>query len=39
MIVGKRGHEVVAVIVVGLHPQVDAFVVTGLLRCLDEVLG
>jgi hypothetical protein len=39
MLVRERSHEVVAVVVVGLHAQVDAFVIAGFLRCLHEVFG
>jgi hypothetical protein len=38
MLIGKRSHKVIAVVIVGLHAEVDALVVTGLLGCLDEVL-
>jgi hypothetical protein len=38
MLVGERGHEVVAVIVIWLHAELDALVVAGLLRCLHKVL-
>jgi hypothetical protein len=38
VLIGKRRHEVIAVVIVGLHAEVDALVVTGLLGCLDEVL-
>jgi hypothetical protein len=38
MIVSKRSHEVVAMVVVGLHAELDALVITGFLGCLDKVL-
>jgi hypothetical protein len=38
VLVGKRSHKVVAVVVIGLHAEVDALVVAGLLRRLNEVL-
>jgi len=38
VVVGKRSHEVVAVVVVGLHAKVDALVVAGFLCRLHEVL-
>jgi hypothetical protein len=39
MVVCKSGHEVVAVVVIGLQPEVDALFVARLLSRLDEVLG
>jgi hypothetical protein len=39
MVVGKRRHEVVAVVVVRLHAEIDALVVTSLLGRIDEVFG
>ena len=38
MLVCEARHEVVAVVVVGLQPEVDALVVARLLGRLDEVL-
>lgn len=38
VIVSKCGHEVVAVIVIGLHAQLNALVIASFLGCLDEVL-
>jgi hypothetical protein len=38
MVVCKRCHEVVAVIIVFLESEVDTFVVSGLLGGLDEIL-
>ena len=38
VVICKRGHEVVAVVVVGLQAKLDALVVARLLSCLDEVL-
>lgn len=38
MFVCEGCHEVVAVVVVRLKAEVDAFVVSGLLGCLEEVL-
>lgn len=38
VVVRKRSHEIVAVVVVGLHAQVDTLVVTSLLSRLDQVL-
>jgi hypothetical protein len=38
VVVGECGHEVVAVVVVGLHAELDALVVASFLSCLDEVL-
>jgi hypothetical protein len=39
VIICKGCHEVVAVVVVWLHAEVDSFVVSGLLGSLDQVLG
>lgn len=39
VVVCKCGHEVVAVIVVGLQSQVNSLVVACLLGRLDEILG
>jgi len=39
MVVGKARHEVVAVIVIGLHSERDAVLVAGLLCRSDKVLG
>ena len=39
VVIGKGGHEVVAVVVVGLHSQVDTLVVARLLGGLGQVLG
>jgi len=39
VIIGKGGHEVVAVIVVGLHSQVDTLVVARLFSGLGQVFG
>ena len=39
VIVRKRSHEVVAVVIVGLHAKVDALVMTNSLGRLDEVFG
>ena len=38
MLVSKRGHEEVTVIVVWLHPQLDAVRVSSFLCGLDKVL-
>lgn len=38
MLICKRSHEVVAVVIVGLKAECDAFVVPGLLGGLDKVL-
>jgi hypothetical protein len=37
MLVCERGHEKVAVVVVGLHPKIDALVVSSFLRGFHEV--
>lgn len=39
MIVGERGHEVVAVVVIGLHSHVDSLFMSRFLCGFDEVLG
>ncbi len=39
MLVCEGSHEVVAVVVVGVEAKVDALVVAGLLRSLEQVLG
>jgi cytochrome b len=39
VIVGKGSHEVVAVVIVRLHAQLDTLVVAGLLSRVDKVLG
>lgn len=39
VLIREGGHEVVAVVVVGLQTQVDALVVACLLSRSDEVLG
>jgi len=39
MVVGKARHEVVAVIVIGLHSERDAVLVAGLLCRRNKVLG
>jgi hypothetical protein len=39
VIVGKGSHEVVAVVIVWLHAQLNALIVAGLLSRVDEVLG
>lgn len=38
VIVSKCGHKVVAVVVIGLHAELNALVVASFLGCLDEVL-
>jgi hypothetical protein len=38
VVIGECSHEVVAVVVVGLHAELDALVVASFLSCLDEVL-
>jgi hypothetical protein len=38
VIVSECGHEVVAVVVVGLHAKLNALVVASFLGCLDKVL-
>lgn len=37
MLVRERGHEKVTVVVVGLHPKIDALVVSSFLRGFHEV--
>lgn len=39
VVIGKGGHEVVAVVIVGLHSQVDSLVVARLFSGLGQVLG
>lgn len=39
VIIGKGCHEVVTVVVVGLHSQIDTLFVAGLLSGLGQVLG
>jgi hypothetical protein len=38
VVVGKCSHEVVAVVVVGLHAELDALVIASFFGCLDKVL-
>lgn len=39
MVISKSGHEVVAMVIVGLHAELNALVVTSFLGCLYKVLG
>jgi hypothetical protein len=37
MIVGKRSHRVVAVVIIRLISDIDSFLLSGLFRCSNEV--
>ena len=39
VIIGKGSHEVIAVIIIWLHAEIDALVVAGFFCCLDKILG
>jgi hypothetical protein len=39
MLIGKRSHEIIAVIVVWLQTKVDSTVIAGLLSGGEEILG
>jgi hypothetical protein len=39
VIIRKRSHREVAVVIVRLKPDIDALLLTDLLRSLNEVLG
>lgn len=39
VVICERSHEVVAVVIIGLHAELDALVVASLLGCFDKVLG
>lgn len=39
VVIGKSGHEVVAMVVVGLHAELNVLVVASFLGCLNKVLG
>ena len=37
MLVCERGHEKIAVVVVGLHPEIDALIIPSFLRGFNEI--
>jgi hypothetical protein len=37
VLVCERGHEKIAVVVVGLHPEIDALIVSSFLRGFNEI--
>jgi len=39
MFISKRSHKVIAVVIAGLHAELDSFIIASALGCLNKVLG